>query len=489
MALKTPYFKAFGPLLFGSRPKTAVEKLRSLQSLEDLYAIFGDLLPNKLLERKEKGANSRTRSLPPSVTFWAFLAQVLDVKGSCRETARKIEAWWRWSQWRSSPTVTASAYCQARARLDLATLRVIRQQTAWQLERNTSRDESVLGGRPVKIVDGTMLSMSDEACLQKRWPQSSGQKPGCGFPLLKLVGLFSLSSGGLLAEATGSLHEHESQLFKALWKELEKGDVILEDRGFCSYEALALLKLRGVDTVARLHQGRSADMRQGRALGPGDRLVRWKKPAQRPAGCSPESWERLPEYLEVRLIRLEVKVPGFRSRTVTLVTTLTDSELYEADTIRQLYGQRWNVELHFAQLKTILGLDVLSCKSPDMIEKELQVHLIAYNLVRALMQRAALLHHQPLARMSFKGALDTFRQWSPVIYSLSKFPAKQTALINQMLERIASDLLPLRPERSEPRARKRRPKNYQLLTKPRNQMKTPAHRNRPNKNHPKTPLS
>jgi len=299
------------------------------------------------------------------------------------------------------------------------------------------------------------------------------------------VGLFCLSSGALLEECGGDLHHHDSLMFTSLWDRLSKGDIILGDRGFCSYGAMAALLGRGIDTVMRLHQMRKVDLRRGRRLGPGDQLVEWSKPAKPPLHVTPTQWELLPQKLAVRLIRVVVEAPGFRTRHVLIATTLTDAALYPADAIRELYARRWTIELHFAQIKTILQLDVLRCQSPGMIHKELQIHLIAYNLVRALMQKAAHLHDVALERISFKGSLDALRHWAAAIHASGATPRKQAELIRRMLEAIAADPLPLRPGRAQPRAKKRRPKNYQLLTKPRDQMKPSPHRNK----HPKTALS
>ena len=181
------------------------------------------------------------------------------------------------------------------------------------------------------------------------------------------------------------------------------------------------------------------------------------------------------------MIRLEVAAPGFRTRRVILITTLLEEELYPAEEVRALYGRRWSVELHFHQLKTILHLDILRCQSPELITKELQIHLIVYNLIRALMQKAAHRHDVSLARLSFKGTLDTVRQWSEVIHASSGQPRKQSLLITDRLRLIAWDTLPHRPGRSEPRAKKRRPKNFHLLTRPRHKMGNLSHRNRPTK--------
>lgn len=268
-------------------------------------------------------------------------------------------------------------------------------------------------------------------------------------------------------------------LFRGLWDKLDKGDVMLGDRGFCSYAALAGLSQRGIDSVMRLHQARRVSFREGRRLGKDDRLVTWQKPAQRLEAWSREEWEALPESLSLRLIRLYVSTPGFRTRKVTLVTTLTDAVAYPAEAIRALYAQRWEVELHFYQIKILLGLDILRCKSPELIEKETLMHLIAYNLIRLLMQQAAHPCGAELGRISFKGALDTVRHFAAAIHAARATPRKQDALIDEMLATIAADCVPERPGRSEPRAKKRRAKNYHLLTKPRSKMRVPPHRNRP----------
>jgi hypothetical protein len=269
--------------------------------------------------------------------------------------------------------------------------------------------------------------------------------------------------------------------FASSLESLEKRDVILADRGFCSYAAIASLALRGVDSVMRLHQMRKADFRSGQALGQGERLVTWTKPAQRTSAWSASEFAALPEQLVLRMIPLDVAAPGFRTRRVILVTTLLDCKLYPAQEMRGLYGQRWSVELHFHQLKTILHLDILRCQSPELISKEIQIHLIVYNLIRALMQKAAHRHDVSLARLSFKGTLDTLRQWSEVIHASSGQPRKQSLLISDMLRLIALDTLPHRPGRNEPRAKKRRPKNFHLLTHLRHKMGNLPHRNRPTK--------
>src|SRR6266853_86578 len=491
MSRNTPFFRAFGPLLFGRPARRTLQKLGRLNSLQELYELFGHLLPERLLACSDQGTNSRERLFSTQVTFWAFAAQILSPGTACREIVRRVEAWWQERAGAASaPSSSTSAYCQARARLDPATLELIRAELSWSLERKVLSEERWVGGRPVKVVDGTGISMPDTPENQALWPQPGSQQPGCGFPMLKLVGLFSLSSGALLEAETGSLHVHESTLFRALWSKLRQGDIVLADRGFCSYAAMAALQQqRGVGSVMRLHQMRPSDFRNGRRLGPDDRLVVWSKPARCTEIWSAEEFATLPETLTLRMIRFQVAAPGFRTKSVVLVTTLLDVDAYPSEVLRELYGERWQVEMHFQQIKTFLAMDVLRCKSPELIQREVIMHQIAYNLVRSLMQRSAHLHQVPLSRLSFKGTLDTLRHWSGIIAAAGKTPRQQAKLIDQMLTLIEGDLVPERPGRSEPRAKKRRGKNYQLLTRPRHETGNLPRRNRPKPKQPKLSLS
>ena len=491
MAFSTPFFTALGPLLFGRRRRSLIEQLllqdQDQRSLSQYQEAFGEFIPKTLLARKPTGeeeTKTRARIFTPLITFWAFLAQVLERGSSCRHALRRIIAWWHFQDPKSAaPSEATTSYCNARARLEEAVLRQIGDHLSDRLEGNIPSDQ-LWQGRHVKIVDGTTLSMPDTAANQLQWPQPRSQKPGCGFPLLKLTGLFSLASGALLQSAESSRRTHELVLARQFWPCLETGDVLLSDRGFCAYQDLSTLAARAVDCVMRLHQARSADFRRGKRLGPNDRLVVWTKPAQRPKKCTPEEYAAMPKTLTLRLLRFQVQAPGFRTKEVILVTTLLDPKLYPASALAELYFQRWTVELHFREIKTLLGMDVLRCKSPAMILKEVAMQRIAYNLVRALMQRAAITHHIALSRISFKGTLDSLHHYADTIQACAGKPRCQARLLKELLAIIAQDLLPLRPWRSEPRARKRRPKNYHLLTKPRHTMRVPPHRN-----HPKTGLS
>jgi Transposase DDE domain len=474
----TPFFSALFPLLFGRPPCRELENLQARalgsDSISELRKVLGKFVPDALLGRHTQ--RGRDRLFTPLVTFWAFLSQVLSPQSACRDAVRKAQAWWSLGRRRPVSTST-SAYCQARRRLSEQTLLAIHRQTAQRLEFNVPT-ESLWLGRRVKVVDGTTCSMPDTAESQKAYPQPGSQKPGCGFPMLKLVGLFCLASGALLEVVRGTLRVHESQFFRHLWPHLHPSDVLLADRGFCSFFSLSSLQERGVDCLMRLHQRRSVDFRRGKRLGPEDIVLNWTKPAQRPETLSAQEFSALPDSLTVRQIRLHPNIKGFRVRTIVLVTTLLDPIAFPAQALGELYFQRWSVELHFREIKTLLRLDILRCLSPQMVHKELLLHMIAYNLLRCLMQQAAICHHVDLSRISFKGTLDTLHHFADVIRAAAAKPRQRAKLYSQMLRLIALDQLPIRPLRSELRAKKRRPKNYQLLTKPRKLMIIIQHRSR-----------
>ncbi|HRK23259.1 MAG TPA: IS4 family transposase, partial [Fimbriimonadaceae bacterium] len=278
-----------------------MKEVKAIESLGELYEVFGDLVPEKMLGLEPKGKNSRDWMLPPRVTFWAFVWQALNPASSCREVTRKIEAWWRWMQKDRSGVglLSASAYCQARQRLESETLELILGHTAHNLERHVLQEEKGPQKRRVRILDGTGLSAPDTPENQALWPQPSGQKEGLGFPQIKLVGLFSLASGAVLEHQLGNKHEHESQLFRKLLPRVRRDDIIVADRAFCSYAALATLLAQKADGLMRLHQMRKVDLRQGKVLGLRDRLITWKKPIIKPAGWSEEEFAALPEQLPV----------------------------------------------------------------------------------------------------------------------------------------------------------------------------------------------
>jgi hypothetical protein len=351
----------------------------------------------------------------------------------------------------------------------LACLTELHQTLVAKLSARITTPELWLGRR-VKVVDGTGLSMPDTDANQKVWPQPNTQKTGCGFPVVKLAACFCLASGALLDWVEGTLKEHDCRLLQKLLPTFKKGDVVLADRGFSSFPGLATLLARGVDAVMRVHHFRKLDWRTGKRLGRRDRLVTWKKNQFQGQLWSRAQWAQLPAELTVRLVEVIVAVPGFRTQKLALVTTLLAAQTYSAEALGQLYFRRWAVELFFRDIKITLGLDVLRCRTPAMVRKEIVMHALAYNLIRALMQDIAHNYQVSAQRLSFKGTVDALRQWRE-LFENAKSQARTTCKLRRLFyQSIAEDLLLDRPDRSEPRAVKRRPKNFRLLTKPRHEM-------------------
>lgn len=473
--MKTPFFPAFRARLsaLGAR----VQQLRQ-QNLLDLDLLFGPWLPPGLLSQADEGANSRDRIYTVRRTFFGFLYQVLNPQCPCREIVRQIQALFALHS--HGPVATGTGgWCQARLRLPWDILPRLRCAAAAQAEKTVR----LWRGLRVKVVDGTSTTLPDTVKNQRAYPQPGGQKPGCGFPLLKLVGVFSLATGVLLDYAKGNKHQHELNLLQRLMDQFQAGDLVLADRGFNSYTLLALLRLRGAHGLFRLHQRRPADLRQGKRLGKNDRLMTWRKPWlwQRPRYLSKAIWRRIPAELSVRVVRFSLAVRGFRAQSVTLVTTLLDPVAYPAEELARLYARRWQIELWFRDLKTSMGMEALRCKSPQMAHKELEMFFIAYNLIRVVMAQASAVYDVAMERLSFKGSVDALRQFS-IAMARARSRKKQKQLASDLLEIIARDRVPERPGRREPRAVKRRPKPYQLLNRPRHQMKELQHRSKYRKN-------
>ena len=468
MYTTSPLFGKFhSPLLAATQP------FLSRRPLHHLETICSDRIDPALLQPNETKDNSRERIYTPKLTFFAFLDQVLNPDSSCRSAVDQILSYYHSLPHYPDINSDTSAYCQARARWTCDELMDIRNHLAGRI---TIHGDTLLPGipgqRPIKVIDGTCLNMPDTAANREICPQSTDQKPGCGFPLIRMVGVFSLKTGVLLDETSAPYAISENSLFQDLWPTFQAGDILLADRNFSSYASIASLKQQVVDCLFHLHASRKSDFRKGLRLGPRDRLITWTKPKDKPANLTQDQWELLPATLTVRMVRVRLATSNGRCKTVTLVTTLTDPKLWPAKLLVALYHRRWKIELYWDDIKTTLHMDMLSCKTPAMIHKEIQMHLIAYNLIRVLMVEAALVGNAPLDRMSFKGTLDAAHHYS---LAIAKIPAthrnRRFALYAEMLATIASDLVPERPDRREPRCQKRRPKAYPFMTRPRHKMK------------------
>jgi hypothetical protein len=495
MKKQTPYFPDFHLPTLHRKPRTSQQKLADelteirQKNFAQLGEAFGRFVPLNSLEPSQVGQHSRRRLLSKHNTFWAFLGQVLSEDGSCQEVVHKLHAYTA-LRGLKLPSGSSAAYCKARSKLQRDELFEIFKFTSDSSEK-IARTQTPWMGRNVIVMDGTGLSMPDTPENQKPWPQPGGQKKGCGFPLMKLVGCFSLETGALLGWDEGNKHDHDLPLSRKLWSVFSPGDISLGDRAFCSYYDIGMLKNRGVDSVLHLHQRRKPipDAQAFKTLGKDDVLIKWTRPVKQDSKIPDEHWAKLPKEMILRQVKVTVEVPGFRTQEYYLVTTLLDSTAYPASSLAQLYFRRWEVELFFRHIKTTMGMDILRCKTPEMIRKEVVMNFLAYNCVRCLMYEAAEEMNVCLQRVSFKGTIEALRSWEPHLNHARISSREKFRLISKLYESIVANLVLERRERSEPRAKKRRAKNYQLMTKPRHEMRVPNHRNRNWENKGKKALS
>ena len=472
--MDTPYFPSFRSRLAALGRRTA-HTLRQ-GTLSQLQEHLRHLLPPALLAATEEGPGSRNRVFNLRFTFECFVWQLLKPNTSCREVVRHVQTLLRLAG-RAPIDEADSGYVQARQRLPRERWEQAVGATAQVADRRVGSGGQI-HGRPVKVVDASTTQLPDTKKNQKRYPQPSTQKKGCGFPVLKFMVLFSLGSGAVLNVLFGNLHDHDLRLLHGLWEALKKGDILLGDRAFGEYTTLAALpRWLGVDVLARLHQCRKADFRQAQRLAKHDGLFVWQKGCQQSQILSATEWGLLPGQITVRIIRFTATIRGFRGRRITLVTSLLDPEDYPAQELIALYARRWRLELCLRDLKTMMGMERLRCQTPDMAEKELLAYLVAHNLIRCVIAEAVATYQVDLERVSFKGAVDALRQYSNAI-SQARNRKMRTQLWEDLLLNLARDLVPYRPNRQEPRAVKHRPKPYPLLNQPRHRFKEVPHRNR-----------
>ena len=429
---------------------------------------FSRCLPADVVRQAlaELGVEFRQRVFDPLVTLWAFLSQVLSSDHSCREAVARVLAW-RSSQGLPPCSPDDSSYCQARSRLPLALLQQLVRQTATV---DSTPSAWLWKGRQVKIADGTTVLMADTPANQAQFPQSSGQAPGLGFPIARLMVVFSLAQATVLDLALAPLRGKqtgENTLFRQLLGVFDPGDLLLGDRLFDSYHDLALLRARGVDALLRMNGSRRCDFRRGRWLGRQDHLVCWRRPRFHPQRFERAAYDRLPAELWVRELRFHVEPQGFRPRQITLVTTLLDAQRDSAEELAGLYRQRWHCELDLRSLKTTLQMNHLRCKTPEMVRKELWTHLLAYNLIRQTMAEAACRHQVLPRQLSFKGAVQLVHAFAP--HGTTPLSA---ARWTELLRAIAHHRVGDRPNRVEPRKIKRRRAKYPYLTTPRHPSST-----------------
>ena len=410
----------------------------------------------------------RDRIFTPLVTLWTFLGQVLSADSSCCEAVARVLSFLSRTKGLDA-SHDPSAYSVARQRLPEELLPRLTRLVAGKLEDKLGPDELWHGHR-VKLLDGSSVNMPDTPANQAAYPQHTTQSPGCGLPTARIAGIFSLLTGALVDFAIDALRVAETTLVRRLGDALHAGDIALADRGFCSYADIARLLHRGVHSLFRLHSRREANFRKGKRLGRSDRLVEWTKGPRLP-WMSRSEFGALSDTMPIRMIRFRCDVAGWRTEAITIVTTLLDPGAYPTRDLADLYRRRWEIETDLGHIKTTMKMDYLRTKTPEMVRKEIWAHLLAYNLIRTLMWDAAehRRHLSPL-RLSFKGAMQEMM----ALWPFSASAARQrdlSAFYDALLRAIATHKVPHRPDRYEPRVRKRRPKSYPLMTHPRPELK------------------
>jgi hypothetical protein len=358
-----------------------------------------------------------------------------------------------------------AAYCRARDALAAEGLQRAVEHTAQALDAGVS-DQHLGLGRQVHVVDGTGIALPDTEANQEAYPQPSEQKPGCGFPVLRLVAFMSLATGVVSRYGIGTLHDHEQRLFQALRTHLKGGEVVLGDRNVGTFATLVMLKRQGVDGVFRRHQSRGAGAQTLKPLGQDDHLVRWSFIPRKQHPVWLDASVTLPSTLVVREVSFHVTQPGFRTKSVTLVTTLVNAKRYPAWALAQLYLRRWRMELWLRDIKITMAMDRLRTQTPARVRAELAMFLVGYNLIRTVMFDAAKVSEVRLEQVSFKSALMRFGLWYAGLRGSIRIRVWLLAY-QTMLSDLARDLNPARPGRYEPRVVKRRPKPFARMQQPR----------------------
>ena len=463
--MRTPLFPALVHLLapMGSHTFQAATKVRAY-TLCQLEKNFAPWLPTDLFPKAQAGPNSRDQDYTRERTFWCMLWQALNPLASGREVVRQLQALFALEQ---APKLSASdgAYCQAKDRLPLAPFTRALRATAGQADRLVPA-ASRLQGRPIKVIDGTTFALPDTPKNRAAYPPIEVNATPT-FPLVRMVVIFSLLSGAMLAAATGGWNTSDLALLHSLTTELTAGDIVVGDCAFGSLPVVAwfqyCLKVDFIGRTTRHLDGR----RRVKRLGAQDWLVRWRK-----SGSASSPWLSareqavLPQEMILRVVKGSCRRKGFRTRTMAVVTTLLDPECYPATAILEAYLRRWRLEMCLDDLKTTLHLEFVRSRSPAMARKELYARLIAHNLIRCTMAKAASTHDQPLERLSFKGSVDALRHFTYAMCQ-ARTKTKRQQLWEKLLATLAKDLVPERPGRREPRAIKRKRNKYPRLNVPR----------------------
>ena len=433
---------------------------------------FADVLSEQTIEKAFDDedatfAEDEDAVFTPAITLWAFLSQVLfkDEHRSCVAAVARVAVLLVALE-RGPCSSNTGAYCRARGKLSEKVIRQITIRVGEGCEDKLGK-ELLWHGRHVRLVDGSTVSMPDTPENQQAYPQNPQQKEGLGFPIARVVMLLSLATGMVTDMAMGPYagkETGEAALLRSLLGSIDRDDIVLADRYYCSYFMIALLQKLGIDLVARIHQRRKVNFRGGRRLGRDDHVATWNRP-QKPAWMDQQTYDQMPTSLEVREIRVHARQPGYRVESFVAVTTLTDAREYPKDDVASLYQSRWLAELDIRAIKITMGMDILRCKTPAMVRKEMWTCLLAYNLVRQTMLQSAQEAGVSPRALSFTAAVQTIgASWLVMVLGDDALTAR---LVEAALAAMAVHVVGNRPGRVEPRAIKRRPKEHALLTKPR----------------------
>ena len=442
---------------------TTLEEVRA-RFARDQGLPFADTLSElRILDAlNEHGVPFRDRLFNPVTTIWGFLSQVLSEDHSCRDAVSRVLAHRAASGLKPCSPNTAS-YCNARARLPTAVLRSLARRTAQQLQAGLPEGWK-WNGRNVFIADGSHVSMPDTQENQAGYPQPVVQQPGIGFPLARLTVLLSLASGAchdLAIAPYAGKGTGETTLLRQMYGSLSPGDVVVADALFDNYFLACELRQRGIDLVARVQAERVGTVTVERR--PDGDLIVWQRP-NKPRGMTGEQYRRYPRSQTMRRVSVDARGKDNRAEQFKVVTTILDTSI-DGGQIGGLYERRWDGEVDIRSIKSTMKMDILRCKTPEMVEKEIWVYLLAYNLLRTVMAVAASENGVEPRAISFKGAKQALTAFAPKLEAAR--PEQRAGLVDAMLKAVAYHRVGNRPGRWEPRARKRRPKPSKRLNQPR----------------------
>jgi hypothetical protein len=437
--------------------KSIIQEQRTSKELA-----FKDIISPTLLKRHLTDLPCRERIFTPAVTLHSLLSQVISSDQTCQAAVVQVIA--KFAEGDCNISANTAAYCKARSRLPEKVLSGLARDCARELDEETS-NEWLWRDRHVRLVDGSCVSMPDTIENQAMYPQPTTQEDGLGFPIARFVGVISMATGAVLDFAMGSYSGKgtgEHALLRNIISVFNRGDIMLGDCYYPSFFLIAELQQRGVEAVFPAHAARHCDFRRGTHLGKKDHIAKWKKP-KRPTWMDKETYKNYPEAITIRETQISQNRPGFRTKSRIIVTTFLEPDDVSKDDLAKLYDYRWFVEIDFLAIKQTMKMDILRCKSPEMVRKEIWAHLLAYNLIRKVMSQAARAYNKNPRQLSFKLSMQ-------VIFAFCQaglFNESNQKIYEKILKAIAYKKVGNRSGRSEPRRVKRRPKSFPRLNKPR----------------------